>query len=326
MIFVGVDAGGTRARCAAISSTGTVVGRVAGPGANVHRYGLEGSGRSLVGLVRAALGDTPPGAPVYAAVCAAGLDTLEVENTLAEGLREAAPDIVWSLANDAMGAWKGAFGTGSSGVVAISGTGSVAFARNGVREARAGGWGALLGDEGSGYDIGRRALIAVLRRHDRIGPPTSLCDPVLRELGLTRPEEIIDHMHFRMQPSDVAALAPLVLEHASAGDQEAGRIVDAAAAALVEFARAAATAVRAEGDPPIPFALLGGVSGDAYFRACVRRHSTCPALCLSWQEAQASPIVGSVRLAMEAALRARPGLIGTIELTPHLTAAIEAAA
>jgi N-acetylglucosamine kinase-like BadF-type ATPase len=326
MIFVGVDAGGTHARCAAISSTGAVVGRVGGPGANVHRHGLQGSGRSLVGLVRAALGDTPPGAPVFAAVCAAGLDTKEVEAALADGLRQAAPEIDWSLANDAMGAWKGAFGTGSSGVVAISGTGSVAFARNGAREARAGGWGALLGDEGSGYDIGRRALIAVLREHDHIGPRTSLRGPVLRQLGLTEPQSIIDHMHFHMQPSDVAALAPLVLDHASTGDQEAERIVDAAAAALVEFARAAATAVRGEDDPPTPFALVGGVSEDAWFRARVRLRSTLPALCLSWREAQASPIVGSVRLAMEAAITACPGLIGNIELTPHLTAAIEAAA
>jgi glucosamine kinase len=326
MIFVGVDAGGTRARCAAISSTGTVIGRVTGPGANVHRHGPQASGRSLVGLVRAALGDTPPGAPVYAAVCAAGLDTKEVEAALADGLREAAPDIDWSLANDAMGAWMGAFGTGSSGVVAISGTGSVAFARNGAREARAGGWGALLGDEGSGYDIGRRALIAVLRQHDRVGPPTALSGPVLRQLGLTEPQSIIDHMHFRMQPSDVAALAPVVLRHASAGDPVAERIVEAAAAALVEFAGAAAAAVRGEGDPPTPFALVGGVSGDALFRARVRLRSSGPARCLSWQQAQASPIVGSVRLAMEAAATACPGLIGTIELTPHLTAAIEAAA
>jgi N-acetylglucosamine kinase-like BadF-type ATPase len=322
MIFLGIDAGGTHARCAAISSAGAIVGRAGGPGANVHRHGPQASGRALAHLARRALGDTPSGTPVSAAVCAAGLDTREVESALGNELRDAAPDIDWVLANDAMGAWKGAFGTGSSGVVAISGTGSVALARHDGRQARAGGWGALLGDEGSGYDIGRRALIAVLREHDHIGPRTSLRGPVLRQLGLTEPQSIIDHMHFHMQPSDVAALAPLVLDHASTGDQEAERIVDAAAAAL-EFASGAAAAVRGDGAPPTPFALMGGVSEDAYFDERVRLRSTDPAVCLSWQKPEASPIVGSVLLAMEAAGSKYPGRAERVALTPHLAAAIE---
>jgi N-acetylglucosamine kinase-like BadF-type ATPase len=78
------------------------------------------------------------------------------------------------------------------GVVLVAGTGSIAYGRDARgRAARAGGWGYLLGDEGSGFWIGRRALLSVVRHADGRGPFTMLTELVLRHMGITRPAELI---------------------------------------------------------------------------------------------------------------------------------------
>jgi N-acetylglucosamine kinase-like BadF-type ATPase len=309
MMFVGVDAGGTSSRCVAVDSEGTTVGRADGPGANVHRHGTVSAAERLVSLVRKALPGDVSGTAVAAAVCAAGLDTEGAAREFAVALGEVAPGIRWRTENDAVAAWRGAFGAQHRGVVVISGTGSAAYARYDGTEARAGGWGAELGDQGSGYDIGRRALIALLRHHDGTGPASSLREPILAHLGLTRTDAIIDHVHFDMQPSDVAALAPIVLAHARDLDPVAVSIIDAAAGALAEIAAAAARAVRPEAagaTETIPVSLVGGLSRDAYFAERVRWRCADPALRLSWHPALAAPVMGAVALARDMAGTAYP--------------------
>ena len=307
MISVGVDVGGTSSRCVVVDAEGQQLGRADGPGANLHRHGAAEAADRIAGLVRHALGASASGgAGVCAAVGAAGLDTDDAARALAAALLGAAPDIRWRVANDAVAAWRGAFGAGRRGVVAISGTGSVAYARHGDREARAGGWGVELGDEGSGYDIGRRALIALLRHHDGIGPASALREPILARLGLTRVDAIIDHVHFEMQPSDVAALTPIVLAQARNRDSLSASIIDAAAGALVEIAAAAAAAVRREPTEDIPLALAGGVCRDPYFVERVRRRCAEPPLRLPWHPALATPVMGAVALATDLAGSASP--------------------
>jgi N-acetylglucosamine kinase-like BadF-type ATPase len=300
MIFIGVDAGGTSSRCVAVDAAGTPVGHADGPGANVHRHGTAGAAGRIVDLVRKALPSDMPGTAA-AAVCAAGLDTEGAARAFAAALSSAAPDIRWRAENDAVAAWRGAFGRRGSGVVLIAGTGSAAYARYDGREARAGGWGAELGDQGSGYDIGRRALIALLRHHDGTGPASTLREPILAHLGLARADAIIDHVHFEMQPADVAALAPIVLAQAREADPVAVSIVDDAAAALAEIAAAASRGVRPGTDEAIPVSLLGGLSQDEYFAERVRWRCADPALRLSWHPALAEPVTGAVALAQDMA-------------------------
>lgn len=302
MICIGVDAGGTNSRCLVTDAHGAVRAHVTGPGANLHQYGIDNTARSVAGLVHEALARAGGHQrEVHAAVCVAGLDTDASRERLDTALRAIDSSIRWQSANDALAAWYGAFGTERAGVIAIAGTGSAAYARNGEWEARAGGWGAMLGDEGSGYDLGRRGLIAVLRAHDRIGPATSLRGAVLGRLGLDRPEAIIDHLHFHMAPADVAALAPVVLGCAAEGDPVAEELVDAAAASLIEITAGAASAVGlGEAEEPL-FALVGGVARDPFFRAAVRRRAGRGDRPLRWHEAGAPPVAGAVYLAMSGA-------------------------
>ncbi len=112
------------------------------------------------------------------------------------------------IVNDALIALVAGAGVESRASCVISGTGSIAYgvSHHGVA-ARAGGWGPTLGDEGSGYWIGRRALAAVMRDADGRGPRTALTPLVLRHFSLSRPEELVAEIYH--QPQARRAIASL---------------------------------------------------------------------------------------------------------------------
>src|SRR5437764_3315818 len=87
------------------------------------------------------------------------------------------------VTNDAVSALAGATASGQ-GIITIAGTGSIAFGRNASgRTARAGGWGYIFGDEGSGFDIVRQALRAALRMEEGWGPSTRLREVLIEATG-----------------------------------------------------------------------------------------------------------------------------------------------
>jgi N-acetylglucosamine kinase-like BadF-type ATPase len=102
-----------------------------------------------------------------------------------------------------------------------------------------GGWGYLLGDEGSGAWIGREAVRLIIRANDQGTPLSALAAAVMSDLGLARPREVVPWLYGRTPPpiKELAALVPRVLDAADSDDPDATRILDAAAAALEELAR-----------------------------------------------------------------------------------------
>src|SRR5204863_821295 len=98
------------------------------------------------------------------------------------------------------------------GIVVIAGTGSIVYGRSAAGEAaRAGGWGHMIGDEGSGYWIGREALAAVMRAADGRGPSTALTAEILRHFGVADVSHLPRIVYDREAPRmSVAALGPLV--------------------------------------------------------------------------------------------------------------------
>jgi N-acetylglucosamine kinase-like BadF-type ATPase len=128
------------------------------------------------------------------------------------------------------------------GVVLIAGTGSIAY---GVNEdgyaARAGGWGYVLGDEGSGYWIGRQALIAVVREADSRGPRTRLTSLVLEYFGLPNANGLVREIYDKgLHRQAIAALGPVVERARSEGDVVAAEILRLAS---LELTRASATVI-----------------------------------------------------------------------------------
>jgi N-acetylglucosamine kinase-like BadF-type ATPase len=301
MMFAGIDGGGTSTRCLIADSRGNIVGRADGGPSNLHENGADASARVIVNLVVSALGGWNPTEPLTAVACISGLDTPESRSRLRNSLTHEMPTVTWHTENDAVAAWTASFPDETRGIVAISGTGAIALARNGSREARAGGWGAKLGDPGSGYDIGRRGLIAVLRAADGMSPPTSLAASIVASLGLQSVHQIVDHMHFNLDASDVAALAPLVTEQAELGDPAATNAVNAAAQSIVEMAVAAATAVGLDQVNAVPLALMGGLAANKHFVATVEWAAAQAHANLTWRSTDKTPTVGALQLAIHQA-------------------------
>lgn len=151
------------------------------------------------------------------------------------------------------------------GVAVVAGTGSMAYARDAAgRTARSGGWGPLLGDEGSGYAIALAGLRAAARSADGRATATPLTDHLLAACGLKRAEELIGVVYRGGDRASLASLAPVVLDAAEAGDPVADHIVRDAASELA--AATAAAARQLQLGAVFPVALAGGllVASPAY--------------------------------------------------------------
>jgi N-acetylmuramic acid 6-phosphate etherase len=150
------------------------------------------------------------------------------------------------------------------GVAVVAGTGSCVWARAADgRTTRAGGWGPLLGDEGSGYVIALAALRAITRQADRLGRNTSLSDRLLGRLGASRADELVRILRGPgWDRARIATLAPDVIRAADEGDTVACTLVDQQVA---ELARCVAATVGALGLPrsELPVALAGGLLVNA---------------------------------------------------------------
>jgi N-acetylglucosamine kinase-like BadF-type ATPase len=163
------------------------------------------------------------------------------------------------VVNDALVALE-AGAPGLPGIVVISGTGSIAYGRNAHGAgARAGGWGHVIGDEGSGYWIGRHALAAVVRAVDGRGPRTELTEDVLAHFGVPNAAGLVDIVYNREVPRrNVATLGPIVQRACDRGDAVATQVLERAAEELVLAAGSVAARLEMRGDP-FPFILAGGV-------------------------------------------------------------------
>jgi N-acetylglucosamine kinase-like BadF-type ATPase len=143
-------------------------------------------------------------------------------------------------------------------VIAIAGTGSIAFAMNASgANARAGGWGYLLGDPGSAYEIGRQALAAVALAHDGAGPGTLLSSLLLQALNIHDPAEITQVIYRDASPKlRIAGVSSTVAAAAASGDKVATGIFEAAGRGLGRMACAAARKLT-----PPPSQTFSGVGG-----------------------------------------------------------------
>jgi N-acetylglucosamine kinase-like BadF-type ATPase len=258
MHVIGIDAGGTKTVCLLADERGVIVSESRGPGANLHTSGEPGVERVLQEVMKAAIGErgiTP------AAICLgiAGVDRDDESRTIHAIMRRIGQRSRVVVVNDALIALV-AGARDEPGIVIIAGTGSIAYGRNRRSEAaRAGGWGHIIGDEGSGYWIGREALSAVMRAADGRGPLTGLTYDVLEHFSISDVSRLPRIVYDREQPRmSVAALGPLIQRARDDGDAVATRILERAAEELGLAAGSVATQLEMRGDP-FTFHLAGGV-------------------------------------------------------------------
>jgi glucosamine kinase len=227
-LVIGVDGGGTGCRAAVAGRDGRILAIGVGGAANV----LTDRAGALNNIREA----------IDAAIAAAGLDRRALHRSgvllglAGSNVGDTAAFVEVSLpagrvavVSDGLIALEGAIGNGD-GAVAILGTGSIFFARQGETVRSYGGWGFIIGDFGSGASLGRAALAATLLAHDRIIPASPLTDRLIADFG-GAPGPMVEFAR-TASPGDFGRFAPAVFAAAEAGDAVGLDIVRKAAAAV----------------------------------------------------------------------------------------------
>ncbi len=233
-LYAGFDGGGTRTTCVLCDPGGSVLGVGSGGRSNYHNTGVRNALASLRRAFEGALaraGMANDRLRMEACFGLAGLDSPKditimrrAIGSMPLGPGERSRDL---LVNDWRTAVAGAF-IEEPGVTLIAGTGCVAAGQSdrGRRVVRVGGWGHVVDDRGSSYDIGRDALYAAMRDYDGRGPKTALLRLIMRRLEAREPRGIIARVYAgHMAVSEIASLSALVSEAAEDGDRVATEIL-----------------------------------------------------------------------------------------------------
>ncbi len=309
--IVGVDAGGTHTRAAAWSEEAGTIRTGSAEGANWTVHGPDLCRERIGQAVRDALPEEA--SPDGLSICMAGYYPPDHGAAVAAWMTAAWPGAQARLATtDVVGAWAGAHG-GEAGVVLIGGTGSICYGRlPDGREARAGGWGPLFNDQGSGYAVGIACLRALADQVDGIGPATCLAERVMArwphpETADTSREGMRSWLRgiyrHRWGREAIARLSEEVVAAAQEGDGVAAGILTQAGEDLAEMARAVERSLAISG---LPLAYQGGfltAASGLQVEAALRRGGSS----LRVVNPRFTPLEGALLLAAEA-VGGRPAL------------------
>ncbi len=259
-LVLGLDGGGTKTVVALVARDGTVAALRHGPG--LDPYGNVDWRRDLAALVT---GIGPGQDVLIRAVLGLSChtetrDISAAQTDCAKKLFAAPVDVL----NDVHVAFEGAL-AGRAGVLALAGTGSMSWAGDGQgTHRRCGGWGDIVGDEGSGYWLGREALTETTRILDGRSPRSSFAAGLLEGIGIEAGDLLAWIFGLRQRRTGIAALAAIVDGLAEAGEPTAIRLLERAAGHLVEQVE---TAWRLVGSPrPLVWSYAGGLFASATLR------------------------------------------------------------
>lgn len=259
-LLCGIDGGGSYTRVSLADAAGRVRATGAAASSNRQQVGPQAALAALDLALSHALREAGVTTDAVSAVAAglAGIDRPEDREAISTWLATRFPGRPKALVTDVELVLEAGTPEGK-GVAVVAGTGSIAFARDvDGRTARAGGWGPLLGDEGSGYAVGRAALRAVCRAADGREESTRLTEAVLAAWQLTTAPDLVARVYQGpVSPAEVATLAPVVARIAAEGDAAARRII---ARATAQLADAVIVVCRSLGwSGAVPCAVGGGV-------------------------------------------------------------------
>ena len=235
-VFMGIDGGGTHTRVVLMDSEEVELGRVEGSATGLDRSSASASVEEIGILCRRVLDENPGDFSVDLCAGLAGAGDSVVKKSLKRGIDKLGLVQEVSIRTDAEVAFMDAFGPEEPGILLIAGTGSTALGRGGSDSRRVGGWGSVIGDEGSGYRIGLESLRSVIKAQDGRKPASPLVTEVLAAVGVNNPRDLVTWVG-SAQKSQVAALAGLVCHMANEGEKISSAIVEKAVDELVLHVR-----------------------------------------------------------------------------------------
>jgi N-acetylglucosamine kinase-like BadF-type ATPase len=307
LYIIGIDGGGTKTTSVLCALDGVILAEAQGAPSNFQIIGIERTSHTILDLVETCCHSAGCSISQIGAVVAglAGAGRSNDQQSMRDGIMDAAHTRNLTINNlvvesDARIALEGAFG-GKPGMIVIAGTGSIVFGKDERGKIyRAGGWGRLIGDEGSGYAIGQQAFRAVARSLDDKSTKTKLTKLFEKKFGLNTQEAIIQSLY--KENFDIASVMPTVIDAASKGDKAAKRILDNAALELVEIIDIALKKMNTNIKNPSkrPLALIGGLLANEHYYSrkviSVIRKNLLP---VTVRQAESSPVVGAAVMAID---------------------------
>ncbi len=241
-LVLGVDGGGTKSLGLIADPSGNILASREGGASNINVVGVDAAVRNLYKVMTDCCGDVrcPPEElrSVVFALAGAGDEGSRArikDAVIALFQKNAVKPPPITIETDARAAVEGAF-DGGPGVVVIAGTGSVVIGKTARGDIlMCGGWGRFLGDEGSGYFLGREALRAVTLQTDKRGEATKLKQKLAKVHHIDSRQDITRAVY--QEKFELSQLAPLVMEAAAENDLVSQRIIQNAAHLLAEQAR-----------------------------------------------------------------------------------------
>jgi N-acetylglucosamine kinase-like BadF-type ATPase len=302
--FLGFDGGGSKTECVLMNSEGeTLASAVNGP-SNPLRAGFPRAWFALGAAADAVLARQKLKASQIRGVCAGlgGAGQSRVARRMQLHFSAAFPGAAVRVTTDLEVALAAAT-NGGEGVVLLAGTGSAAYGCNGEGKiARAGGRGPWIGDEGSGFDIGRKALAAVVRAQDRLGPETALAGAVLEAACVTSWDALVDQI---VNSPDFVfpRLFPHVAELAEKGDAVSREILTTASRQLAELAESVIGQLGIAGKV-FPLAKAGGmISRSTFLDQALDEALRSAAPSAQLQTLMISPATAAARMAVGGAAK-----------------------
>ena len=300
--FLGFDGGGTKTECVLAGADGRIITRASGGPSNPVRAGYTRAWFSLSDAADAVLKHEKITTRQIRGVCAGigGAARPGVARRVKAFFERGYPNAEVQVTTDLAIAHEAAF-DGSEGTILLVGTGSAAFGRDAAgKTVRAGGRGPWISDEGSAFDIGRRAVQAFVLADERRGPATAISERIFEFLQVRNWDQLSEEIA-KNSDSVFPKAFPLVAELAEKGDAVSREILAGAAVALASLVASVAHELGWR-DRDVPLAKVGGASGrskffdsaiDAELRKLVPRIVALPV--------KVSPAEAAVRMAVRLA-------------------------
>ena len=293
-----MDGGGTKTHGIISDLDGNPFAEVIGGSANFQMLGVDVVARSILKLILELVQKV--GCDFHdvkiIVIGLAGAGKEEDKSKIYNGIVKIANEYNLKLPKliietDARIALEGAL-MGGAGIVLISGTGSVMFAKDVNGEIhRVGGWGRFIGDEGSGFTIGREALRAVAKFLDGRGEKTILKDLIFEKFKITDLREVVSKIY--SGEFDLASVAPIVMEAGEMGDEIAIKILDDACYELLTHIKAMLG--KSNFGERVKLVLMGGVlRNENYLSKKLKKEITKNFPQIDLIEPMASPAYGAI--------------------------------
>lgn len=299
--YIGLDGGGTKTKCVVVDEKMNVLSELVGGPSNFLVFALDEVTQSLFNLITDSI--------KQADIDISGVESILL-GTAGAGRREDAerleknfmlkanelriPIKKFVVESDARVALEGAF-SGNPGSIFIAGTGSIMFGKDSDGNIhRVGGFGRILGDEGSGFHIGRSGLTAVAKQFDGRGEKTKLSNLLKNKFNISNSKELI--LAIYKNNFDTAAVAPLVIQAAEEGDDICTSIIQDEVDELLLHIKSMKKLIQ---EDKLKISLIGGTITTDNFYARLFKKKVNIMRNVKLSEPEFDPAIGAALMAKE---------------------------